>query len=330
MTYRYIDSEKIEKRRRSSTRTSGVIAIIIGLSFAACGIFFLVSLKSFVGMIVMLIFALIFASAGFYFFNQIKIEEKHSRELDDPNSKAYQKRQQYNIKKREKYLRKSEHHGSLKSILCHRAALIWGVSTIFVWLLSIVLLLAGIIIFILPVFDILLPIAFISSLFGKQYRSMLAEYAKCGIDKSEAENDFSRSRAYIISTDVIAISSRFIIASGENIVLPVQDIVWIYSGYDNIHKYSSGMYSHTERKYCVIIGLSNGQTAKIACPEELCTVIIDDVSKVGTLVTIGYSEELQKLFDTIPENFRGAVKGHMNIITVPVGPSALKNSERLP
>ncbi|MDE5563802.1 MAG: hypothetical protein K2I93_01490 [Oscillospiraceae bacterium] len=147
MTYRYIDSEKIEKRRRSSTRTSGVIAIIIGLSFVACGIFFLVELKSFVGMIVMLIFALIFAGAGFYFFNQIKIEEKRSRELDDPNSKAYQKRQQYNIKKREKYLRKSEHHGSLKSILCHRAALIWGVSTIFVWLLSIVLLLASIIIF---------------------------------------------------------------------------------------------------------------------------------------------------------------------------------------
>ena len=320
MAYRYIDSEKIEIRRRS-TRTSGVFSIIIGLIFVACGIFFLVALKSLVGMLVMLVFALIFAGAGIYFFNQIKIEEKHSRDLDDPNSKAYQKRQQNNAKKREKYLRKAEQHSSLKGILCRRAALIWGVSTIFVWLISIVTLLAGVIFFILPVFDILLPIIFIFSLFGKQYRSMLAEYAKYGLDKPEAESDFSGSRAYLISTDVVAVSSRFIIASENNIVIPIEDIVWIYSGYDNIHKYSSGMYSHTERKYCVIIGLYNGRQAKIACPEELCTVIVDDVSSVGTLVTIGYSKELQKLFDTDPEGFRSSVKDQMNIITTPVGPA---------
>lgn len=246
MAYKYIDSEKLEKRRRRSTRTSGIFAIIIGMLCFALGLFFLVALKSVGGMIVALVFTLVFVGAGIYFFNQIKIEEKRLQELDDPNSKAYKKRQQKNQKRREKYLKKADHHGSLKSILCRRAALIWGITTVFMWFLSLLLLAMGIIIFILPIFDVICPIAFVASLFGKNYKAVLAEYQKHGLNKSEAEEDFATSKTYIISTEVISVSSRFLIYSSIPLVLSVDDIVWAYSGYDNIHKYSNGGYSHTE------------------------------------------------------------------------------------
>lgn len=320
MAYKYIDSEKLEKRRRRSTKTSGIFAIIIGALCFALGLFFLVALKSVGGMIVALIFALVFIVAGVYFFNQIKIEEKRLRELDDPNSKAYKKRQQNNQKKRAKYLKKADHHGTLKSILCRRAALIWGSTTIFMWLLSLVLLAMGIIIFILPVFDVLCPIAFVASLFGKTYKAVLAEYQKCGLDKKEAEEDFATSKAYIISTEVIAVSSRFLTYSSIPLVLSVDDIVWAYSGYDNIHKYSNGGYSHTERNYCVIVALTNGMQYKIFCPEELCTVIISDITNAGNLITVGYSKELNNLYNASSENFRGALKNTEKVHTKPIGP----------
>ena len=125
MKYRYIESEKIEKKRRKSTITSGVFAIIISLFCIVLGIVFLIALKSWGGMLFMSVFALIFIAAGIYFFNQIKIDEKRSRSLDDPNSRSYKKRQRYIAKKRNKYLCKAEKHRSLKSIMCRRSALIY-------------------------------------------------------------------------------------------------------------------------------------------------------------------------------------------------------------
>ncbi len=319
MVYRYMDSKKIEKRRRKSTAISGIGSLIIGLIFILGGIFFLAALKSLAGLIFMFIFAFVFIAAGIYFFNQIKIEEKRSQALDDPNSRIYKKRQRNIEKRKNKYLSRAEKHKSLKSIMCRRSAFIFGTFTIFAWLLSLILFIAGIFYLILIISDVLLPIAFVNSLFGKQYKSLINEYKMYGIDKSEAERDFSESRAYLISTDVIAISSRFFTASEEIIVLPIENIVWIYTGYDNIHKYSSGMYSHTERKYGVIIGLSDGKQVKVNCPEELCSVIVDDIVKVGISVTVGYSTELQELFNDDPEKFRNAVKTELNITMKPIG-----------
>lgn len=320
MSYKYIDSEKIEKKKRSSAKFSGICAIIIGVLFAAGGIFFLAALGSAAGMLVMLIFTLIFVGAGIYFFNQVNIEEKKSRALDDPNSSAYRKRQQQNAKKREKFLRKAEKHGTLKSILCRRAALIWGISMLVVWLLSAVMFLIGIIIFIMPVLDVMMLILFISSLFGKQYKTMLQGYAEFGMDRAEAEADFAQSRAYLVGTDVIAVSPKFLIATAEYHLLPVDQIVWIYSGYDNIHQYKSGMYSHTERKYSVIVSLADGQQEKISCPEELCAVIMEDAANAGTAVTVGYAPELPALYAANPEAFRSAFKNLSTLNTDPIGP----------
>lgn len=320
MAYKYIDPRMAEQRKRKSTNASGVFSCIIAALCLALGIFFLAALRSIGGLIVMLVFTLVFAGAAVYFFNQIRIEEKRSRALDDPNSRAYRKRMQQNAKIREKYVRRAEKHGSLKGILCRRAALIWGISTLLAWLLSVVLFLIGIIIFILPVFDVILPVAFVSSLFGKLYRSVLSEYARYGLDRAGAEQDFAGSKAYLISTDVIAVSAQFVTVSAIPAVLPVGEIVWAFSAYDNIHKYSSGMYSHTERSYCVIVSLANGDQYKLQCPEALCEVLLSDLANAGTMVTQGYAKELHDLYRAAPEAFRGAVKDMSRAVTVPVGP----------
>ena len=320
MAYKYIDPAMLEKRKRRSTKASGIVSVMIAALCLAVGIFFLAALKSVGGLIAMLVFTLLFAGAAVYFFNQIRIEENRTRALDDPGSKAYRKRQQINAKKRAEYLRKAEHHGSLKSILCRRAALIWGGATVLVWLLSAVFLLAGLFFIIFLVFDIAFPLAFAASLFGKHYRSVLSEYAEYGLDKREAEANFAESRAYLISTDLIAVSRRFLTVSAIPVVLPVDEIVWAYSAYDSIHKYSSGMYSHTERSYCVIAALSDGRQFKIQCPEALCEAILADLADAGTMVTLGYSDELNALYDASPEAFRAAVKDQLHAVHDPVGP----------
>ncbi len=313
-----MEKDEIEKKRRKSTTKSGVFAIIISLFCISLGLVFLIALKSWGGMLFMFIFASIFIASGIYFFNQIKRDEKRSHSLDDPNSRSYKKRQRYLTKKRNKYISKAEKHGSLKSIMCRRAALINCFFTLISWFITLLTLALGWIVFIFLILDITLPIAAILSLFGKRYKILMHEYEKYGADRSKAESYFSESRAYMISNDVIAVSSRFFTASAELIVLPIENIVWIYSAYDNIYIYKRGRYSHMERKHCLIIGLSDGRRFKINCPEELCSILIEDVINVGISVTAGYSDELLKLFYTSPDKFRNAIKTETNISMKPI------------
>lgn len=51
MAYKYVDPEKLEKRKRRSTKTSGVFSILIGILCLALGVVFFVALKSFGGML---------------------------------------------------------------------------------------------------------------------------------------------------------------------------------------------------------------------------------------------------------------------------------------
>lgn len=313
-----MNSEKIEKKRRRSTKTSGVFSILIGSIFVLGGLFFGVLLKSIGGLLVMLVFALIFIGAGIYFFNQIKIEEKRSRALDDPNSRVYKKRQAILRKKRERFLNRAENHGSLRKIMSLRAAVIWGSFTLILLIASILMLAIGFIAFALFITAFLCFIAFIRSIFGKFYKIILSGYSEHGMDRAEAENDFASSRVYLISTEVISVSSKIFVATESRVVLAMGDIVWVYAGYENIDMYKSGMYSHTERKYCIVIGLQNGMQIKVSCPEELCSVLVNDIVSSGVSVASGYSPELQKLFINEPENFRNSFKSGADVITDPV------------
>ncbi len=318
MSYNYIDPSKADAKKRRSTAASGIFSIIIGCLFLAGGIFFLCALKSIGGLIVMLIFALVFIGAGFYFFRQPKIQEQRSAAMDDPNSRIYQKRQAELAKSREKYEKAAENHGSLKSVLCRRTALVYGIGTLLFWALSAIFFLIGIFFPLLVIMDVLCPIILISALFGRQYRKIMQEYALLGVDRAEAEQDFAESRAYLLSTDVLAVSRRFFVASAANIVLPTDQVVWTFSGYRNEDVYKSGMYSHTKRTYLLIIGLSNGDLYQFLCPEELCSLIISDLCSAGVSVQSGYSDALLDLFRKNPDQFRNTEKTGFSVQKEPV------------
>ena len=111
----------------------------------------------------------------------------------------------------------------------------------------------------------------------------------------------------------------------------MEKIVWVYAGYDNYNQYglAGKVYSHTDRKYCIVISLSTGNQIKIYCPEELCSVLVDDVLRSGIAVTAGYAPELQQLFDSDPENFRNAVNNGIETDMAPFGPVTVYNDNKL-
>ena len=321
MSYKYINEENFRNNRVKSSRGSAVVSMLIGAVMWFIGIFLTVKLSDTGFLIAMGLIGLFFILGGIYFWNQPKVMEKKLRALDDPNSRSYKKKQAELEKKRQKYLDKAGNHKSLKFILGFRQSVIYGIS----FLLSILFTLFFIIIGIIPIFlfvtDALLCAAFVYALSGKQYRVLMDGYNEHGLDREEAESDFAGSRAYIVTNEVMAVSSRFFLSSSEAILLSLSDIVWIFSAYDNVDHYRrGGIYNYTSRSYHLIIGLENGMMIKTQCPEELCPVILDDIMKNGISVTSGYSEELETLYKNDPEHFRNALKPVENIIYTPVGP----------
>ena len=314
-----MDRDKIEKKKTRATRTSGIFAIIIGVLFLLCGIFFAAALKSAGGLIVMLIFSLVFIGAGVYFFYQPKLELKKQAALDDPSSRVYQKRQSEIKKKQEKYISKADKHSSLKTLMCYRAAAIWGFFTILCTVLTLLFLTIGVIGIGLAIVSVMCTIAFIRSIIGKDYRIIIDGFSEHGISREDAEQDFQTSKVYLHSTDIFSVSRRFLIATVVPAVLDINDIVWIFPAFDTVDHYKNGMYSHTDQNYNIIISLKNGVQVKIACPEELCSILIKDVIDAGTMITEGYSNDLQELYKTDPESFRSASKNLVGVILTPVG-----------
>lgn len=326
MAYKYTDFEKIEKKKIRATRTSGVFSVLIGALFLLGGIFFGAALKSLGGFILMFIFALIFIGAGVYFFNQPKIEKNKQAALDNPNSRAYRKRQEKIRKGQERYLKMAEKHPSLKTLMCFRAAAIFGFFSVLCFVFAFFSLAVGVIAITVAITGIICGIAFFQSIFGKSYRTIIKGYSEHGISKEDAELDFKTSKVYMKSTDIFSVSSRFFVAPEVPAVLAIEDIVWVFSTFDTVDQYSNGMYSHTDRKYGVAIGLENGMLIKIYCPEELCSILINDIVTAGNMITEGYSKELHSLFLSAPENFKSTAKNSANIIYTPVGPEYFKDN----
>ncbi len=321
--YKYVDYEMDKKKRSLGSKISGVFSFIISAMCLMIGIVFLADVKSVGVFLFILIFVLIFAGAGVYFFRQPQIEEKRSRKRDGPDSKEYKIIQKELEENRDEYLKRAENHESLKKILWFRDALNNGRNV----LIGLIILLPviffgypGIIFY--AIINLLLIINFIFSLCGRRYKIFVKGYALLGLEKDEAKSDFASSRVYFYLSEAISVSSRIIMASKQLIMINIEKIVWVYAGYDNYNQYNffGKVYSHTNRRYCVVFSLSTGNQIKLYCPEELCSVLINDVLCSGIAVTAGYAPELQQLFDSDPENFRNAVKNGIETDMSPFGP----------
>ncbi len=321
MSYKYINEDKFKNDRAKNSRISGIVTMSIGAVFWFIAIFLTIQEHDKGFLIMFGIIGLFFIIGGIYIYNQVKVIEKKLRALDDPNSKSYKKKQAELEEERQRYLKNAEKHKSLKFILRFRKTLISFILTFICVALTLFFMLIGTISIILLIFDFCLIVSFIYTLGGGQYRVLMSGYAEHGLDRDEAESDFAESRAYMVSNDVMSVSSRFFLSTSEAIILSLEDIVWVYSSFDIIDHYRrGGMYDYSTRKYCLMFGLDNGMLIKAQCPESLCPLIIDDVVQNGYSITSGYSDELMELFTADPEHFRNAVKPTENITYTPVGP----------
>ncbi len=321
MSYKYINEEKFKNNRVTTSKGSGIVLAIMGVAFWFLGIYMAVEDNDKGFLIIMGIIGLSFILTGLYLWHHPKAMEKKLRELDDPNSQSYKKKQEDLEKKKQKYLAKAESHKSLRFILCIRKAVIYGICLLVCLVLTVAFILAGRTPIILFIADFLFGFAFFYAFTGRQHRKIMERFSEHGLGRDEAESDFAGSRAYIVTNELMSVSSRFFLSSSEGIVLSLSDIVWVFSSYENIDHYSRrGIYTYTSRRYHLNFGLENGTVIKAQCPEELCPVITDDVVKNGISVTSGYSEELEALYKNDPEHFRNALKPAENIIYTPVGP----------
>lgn len=324
MKKRYYSKEGFSKKLKREATFSGVSSCIIGVMTVAVFVLMTIDSKEIAFMIFGLILGSVFISAGIYFFKRPGIIEKRDRELDDPESTVYKRNQDKLESKRKKILKKSENHKSLRYILCFRGTVmrLWFTFTSIV--LTFLLFATGTLFITLLIVDFAGIISVFRAFTGKHYRLILSGYADHGMDRHEAESDFAGTKAYIKDFEVMSVSRKIFLSTGEAVVLSVPSIVWVFAGYLKCDTFKrNGIRSYSERTYHLIIGLESGEAIQVSCPEELCTIIIDDIVSSGNGVTTGFSEELLKLYISDPGNFRYAVKPVADIQYVPVNYSII-------
>lgn len=306
---KYISEEKFIKKLKRDGIVSGVASCIIGAM--TIGVFALMGFdtKDYVFLIFGLILGGVFIGAGIYFFKRPYIMMKRSREMDDPESRIYQKTQMKLDREKNKILETCENHKSLRYILCFRAAMIRFVATFIMMIMTFLSLVTPILNISMIIICFVSLMSAIRSVTGKNYRLILKGYEVHGMNRQEAENDFAGTKAYIKDCEVISVSRDIFLATAEKVVLSVPSIVWVFAGYTKHYNFErKGIHSYIQRTHHICIGLENGNMFQISCPEKLCSLIINDIIHEGKCVTSGYSEEMKSLYITNPENFRYAVK----------------------
>lgn len=148
---------------------------------------------------------------------------------------------------------------------------------------------------------------------GRDYKKVLEEYSRLGMNTEEAESDFSESKYYAANYGVFSVSRKVFLSAQDRFVLPVSSAVWVFTGYKKHYTARA-----VTRQYHLLIFFENGYAAKVICPEELCSQITEDIAENGNCVTTGYSAELMQLYLDAPDKFRYAVKPASEIQYRPV------------
>lgn len=319
MRKKYYNADQFSKKLKGESAFSGISSSIIGVMIL--GVFAIMGIDLQSPGLVLFGAALcsVFVAAGVYFFRRPQIMEKRDRDLDDPESRLYKKKQARLESKKEKILKNSDRHKSLRYILCVRATVLRSLLTFFAVIFTFLLLGAGFIAFGMLFVDIMGIVSVFRAVTGKHYRHVIRGYEVHGMDRSEAESDFAKTKAYINNFEVMSVSRRIFISTIEEVVLSVSSIVWVFAGYTKYDTFErKGLHSYTQRLHHLVIGLENGTMIQVYCPEELCSVLIEDIVREGNCITTGYSEEIFKIYSSDPENFRNAVKPNSGISNIPV------------
>ncbi len=309
---------KISNYKDSMIR--GVFSLIIGILIVLLAVFLLIFTKDIKVFLCIFVFASIFLIFGIYCLKKSAANKKKG-EIQSKYPKVHKTSQAELKKRRDLYLSKVHDHDSLKKMLYYRILRKKGVYLLKSLVFGLILFLAyipGIVIYGLINFTLL--ISFLYSLTGGLYRLMLKLFKYFGLDKKMAENEFEKSKVYDLPNGIISVSSQFIMSTETRSLYKTDKVIWAFSGYNHYNQYENKVYTHTEEKYYIVLGLSDGKMMIIPCPEELCSVLINDIADSGTDVVVGYSHELKELFVKDPENFKNNSEKIIETNIEPYGP----------
>lgn len=310
---KYIDYNLDKKTRSRDSVIRAVFSFIIGGMIFLLALFALIPMKSVEVFLLLLVPTGIFTVFGLVCLKKPERDLKRSMEQEDETSETYRKKQEALNISREKFINKSHKHGGLLRLLYFRDIRI-NTSLFLTYLIfgPLAILAGGFSIFsIISIFIYLKNIvlwlfALILSLFGYNYRNYLKAYRYHGLDKKEAELDFAGSSLYTLSNGFISVSERFIIANEQLVFIESEKINWVYSAFNNYNEYQGRHYSHTTRQFYIGVGLTDGRHFTFQCPEELCSVLVDEIHASRLSVISGYSPELHELFNENPAGFKDA------------------------
>lgn len=324
---KYINNSLDRKTRSRDSFIRGICSLIIGGMIVLLALFVLIPMQSPEGFFIILIPAAVFIVFGVICLKKPDKDLEKSIEMDDRYSEQYNARQTELDISRENYVSKAEKHGGLLNMLYVRELMSKPVF-ILTWLIfgplaalaggigirTVVSLFMFLFILILSIWN------FLCALFGYKYFTFLRTYKKFGLNKKEASQDFAESRVYQTPNEMISVSRRFILLRDQFKMIDIEKIKWIFAGYDVHNKYEGKHYTHSEREYFVAVDIPLYGMYKIYCPEELCSVLLDDIRASCQSVVTGYSQELHELYKKDRENFRDSAIYCAAPDTEPYGP----------
>ncbi len=326
---RSADRNQAKLIRKTNSGFKGVMSIVFGLLFLIFGVSELLDTFEPGSFLFSVILCIALVGLGIFFLKQPERDEKKEKALDD-REKMQLKNQNVDLqKRREKYLAYSAKRKNLRYLFFVKSSWAWTQAVIIsamvllpVWVLASAI--SAMIILYVYILIVLVIFYIIYCKNDKRYYDiLLGQYKEHGLEKEEAKADFAESRFYRIGKEFIYVSSRFLFDSQSGFLIPVSDIVMVFTGYDK--QYSPSVFSGVKASHYLVVCLENGKVFKLTYPEEICPVITEDIKDYGSSVTTGYSGELYRQYLSDPASFRYDYKAIDNITQQPVSTEIISN-----
>lgn len=246
----------------------------------------------------------------------MKIKEEYMRDaaansvLSDGNGAMTKHKRNEFEKSLRRCALKMFRHGGIREVMVNRMIYISGAILAVCTVFDIIMLCMGYISFVFIIMNIGVLVFFIVSLFPKQYKRTLEAYKNpvCGgegLDKEEAEKEFSEGALFILANNIICMGNRYVFGScGQCYALEINRIVWVFPRRQLQNNYVNGIYSGTTEIYSMIFCMDDGSVWKFDCEIGACNLITQRIDAYNRHIAMGWSETLNEIYLKNPADFR--------------------------
>lgn len=293
------DPRKIEKRRRNSPYTVGIIIIVAGIVLAilagasdkSAGIGIFIVSMVFGGLVIGLT------------SHSIKKEDNQIIQ----GTPEYEKQEMAVRAKADKAYDKLYTHKNLHDQFSFKSMMITGALFGGFTLINLAMFIFGgmySIYFI--IIDLCLLAVFIYSLTGKEYKDLLKLFADHGLTEQDAEREFSTAALVSDATSEIAFGRNYcIISKPQKRVFRTSDILWVFPRIRYVYNYTNGFYTGRTEHCSLIFATIYGEFIEGENARPNCDALIRKIEESG--IICGYSYELYQKYCNDRERFAESV-----------------------